>query len=123
MQASPLLMYVAALNHGSKKYTTYELMISCCLIGNVPVCCLFLPRTGTSPHLFIASPNGPPRPLAIGLLLVGEPAEFGKNRTLSLNAGTGRPLRLGSENEASERLRLNVPQLLFAGTPYRLCPG
>nr|MDV2836975.1 hypothetical protein [Pseudomonas aeruginosa] len=28
--------------------------------------------------------------------LSGEPAEFGKNRTLSLNAGTGRPLRLGS---------------------------
>ncbi|WP_333955944.1 hypothetical protein, partial [Pseudomonas aeruginosa] len=57
-------------------------------------------------------PPGHVRLEAVDAVLDGEPAEFGKNRTLSLNAGTGRPLRLGSENEASERLRLNVPQLL-----------
>lgn len=56
MQASPLLMYAAALDHGSKKYTTYELMISCCPIGSDPVCCLYLPRTGTDPCLFITLP-------------------------------------------------------------------
>ncbi len=56
MQASPLLMYVAALDHGSKKYTTYELMISCCPIGSDPVCCLYLSRTGTDPCLFITPP-------------------------------------------------------------------
>ncbi|WP_205578204.1 hypothetical protein, partial [Pseudomonas aeruginosa] len=52
----PLLMYAAALDHGSKKYTTYELMISCSSIGSDPVSCLYLPRIGTDPCFSITLP-------------------------------------------------------------------
>ncbi|MDF5794504.1 TIGR03757 family integrating conjugative element protein [Pseudomonas aeruginosa] len=110
-------MYAAALDHSSKKYTTYELMISCCPIGSDPVCCLYLPRTGTDPCLFITLPlaggHAPGRWLTTCTADRRKPAEtwvITDQAHPVTTAGSSRVLLLDTQQHLEEQLTDALPK-------------
>ncbi|MFO1611850.1 TIGR03757 family integrating conjugative element protein [Pseudomonas aeruginosa] len=93
-------------------------MISCCPIGSDPVCCLYLPRTGTDPCFFITPPpDWRPQTLAVGLLLVllsgASQAETwvitDKAHPVSAT-GSSRVLFLDAQEHLEEQLTAALPQ-------------